>query len=184
LQAVVIAAATALLAAQLAFDVGHLVRAWREDSRTSAAEYVEAELPAGTTLIVESLPPDADGPPLWPTKGALARLIDYYEEIGAGSPGRFGYFLKSPDYPYGHRPYNTFLVAEFDDLSTAPRPSYAIRVLPDDADYFAEQGEPYGAPLTLWDDRYREFLRAKGRRAKVFPGAGRPGPTVEVYRIK
>jgi hypothetical protein len=177
------AAVAVLLAAQLALDVGHLAWAWREDSRTSAAEYVEAEVPAGTTLIVEFLPPDADGPPLWPTKDALARLIDYYEEIGAGSPGRFGYFLRSPAYPFGHRTHNTFLVAEFNDLSTAPRPSYALRVIPDDADYFAEQGEPYGAPLTLWGDGYREFLRARGRRAEVFPGAGRPGPTVEVYRI-
>ena len=177
------AAAVVLLASALALDIGHVTWAWREDSRTTAAKYIEAEVPPGTALILESLPPDVDSPPLWPTEAALARLTKYYRDAGIGSPGRFGYFLKSPDYPFGHKTYNVFLVAELGDFANAPRPSYAVRVLPDDVDFFAEQGKPYGAPLAPWDEKYDEFLHSSGRRVKEFPGAGRPGPTVELYRL-
>jgi hypothetical protein len=178
-----VAAAAVLLAAALALDVGHVAWAWREDSRTSAAEYVEAEIPAGSTLILESLPPDVEGPPLWPSKAALSHLIKNYRAAGAGSPGRFGYFLKSNAYPFGHRTYNVFLVPEIIDIANAPRPSYAVRVVPDDADYFAEQGKAPGTAVALWDREYREFLDEQGLLTKEFSGARRPGPTIKIYEL-
>jgi hypothetical protein len=178
-----VAASAVVLAAALALDVGHVAWAWREDSRTSAANYVEAEIPPGSTLILESLPPDVDGPPLWPSKAALSHLIKYYREAGNGSPGRFGYFLKSSGYPFGHRTYNVLLVPEIGDFAEAPRPSYAVRVVPDDADYFAEQGKPPGAAFAPWDEKYREFLDEQGLLIKELSGAGRPGPTVEIYEL-
>ena len=178
-----LAAAALLLGAALSLDVTHLAWAWREDTRTGAARYVEANVGAGTPIIVESLPPDVDGPPLWPTKASLARLSEYYRDAGVGSPGRFGYFLKSPDYPFGHKTYDVYLVTELDSLADAPRPSYAVRVRPDDADYFAEQGKPYGTPLAPWENEYGKFLKEEGSPLKVFPGDGRPGPTVELYEL-
>ena len=184
LKIVAVSVVAVLLAAALSLDVGHVAWAWQEDTRTAAAQYIEAEIPLGSAVIIESLPPDVDGPPLWPMTTSLKRLIKYYREAGGGSPGRFGYFLKSPGYPFGHKAYDVYLVAEFDDFADAPRPSYAIRVLPDDADYFAEQGKPYGTSLAPWDKEYREYLKEHGSPVKTFPGAGRPGPTVELYRLK
>jgi hypothetical protein len=178
-----VAAAAALLLAALSFDVAHVAWAWREDTRTAAAKNIETEVPAGAVIIVESLPPDVDGPPLWPAKASLARLAKYYRCAGVGSPGRFGYFLKSPDYPFGHKTYDVFLAAELGDFADAPRPSYAVRVVPDDVDYFAEQGKPRGTPLTPWEDEYGNFLKEEGSLIKASPGDGRPGPTVELYEL-
>jgi hypothetical protein len=178
-----VAAAAFLLAAALTFDVSHIAWAWREDSRTSAAKYVEAAIPSGAALILESLPPDVDGPPVWPTRKALLRVAEYYRAAGIGSPGRFGYFLKNPRYPFGHRTYDVFLVAEAADFEGVPRAAYAVRVLPDDADFFAEQGKPYGATLAPWAGKYDHFLKANARLVKKFPGGGRPGPTVELYEL-
>jgi hypothetical protein len=178
-----VAGTAVLLAAALLLNVGHVAWAWREDTRTEAAKYVETEVPAGAAIILESLPPDVDGPPLWPAKAALTRLTKYYRDAGVGSPGRFGYFLKSPGYPFGHKTYDVFLVAELGDLANVPRPSYAVRVVPDDADYFAEQGKPYGTPLAPWENKYKEFLNENGLLIMEFPGAGRPGPTVELYKV-
>lgn len=175
--------AAAVLVAALSFNIGHVAWAWRQDSRTSAAEYVEAKIPRGSTVILESLPPDVDGPPLWPTKASLPRLIKYYRDAGAGSPGRFGYFLKNDGYPFGRETYNVFLVGEFEDFANAPRPSYAVRVVPDDTDYFAEQGKPSGTALAPWENEYGEFLKEKGSLIREFVGAGRPGPSVELYKV-
>lgn len=168
----------------LALDIGHVAWAWREDTRTAAAKWFAAEIPSETAVIVETLPPDADGPPLWPSKPALERLIKYSRVTGGGSPGRYGYQLKNPNYPFGLKTFDTYLVAELGDLTNAPRPAYALRTLPDDRDFYAEQAKPYGIPLTPWADEYSRFLLGNGRLVKRFPGAGRPGPTVEIYTLK
>ncbi len=172
-----------LVGAALALDVGHVIWAWREDTRTAAARYVAAEVPAGAKIITEAIPPDVDGPPLWPTKGALERLVTYHRVTGGGSPGRYTYQLRQPKYPFGRATYEIYLVAELGDLENAPTPTYAVLALPDDRDFYAEQATPYGAPLAPWYDKYEDFLTAKGFLIKELPGNGRPGPTVKIYRI-
>ena len=167
----------------LALDIGHVAWAWREDTRTAAAKWVTAGIPPGTAVVVETLPPDVESPPLWPSKPALARLVRYYRVAGGGSPGRYAYQLKNPGYPFGHETYDTFLVAELGDLTKTPRPAYAILTIPDDRDFYAEQAKAYGAPLAPWADEYPAFVRREGRLVKRFRGAGRPGPTVDIYRL-
>jgi len=172
-----------LFGATLAMDVGHVVWAWREDTRTAAAAWLEAEIPANAALVVETLPPDVEGPPLWPSRPALERLVAYYRAAGGGSPGRYGYQLKTPDYPFGHRTYDTYLVSELDDFKSVPAPGYALSTEADDGDFYAEQAKPYGIPLAPWAEEYARFLRKNGYPIKKFPGAGRPGPTIEIYRL-
>ncbi len=168
----------------LAADVGHVAWAWREDARTSAAKWFAARVPSGTAVIIETLPPDVDGPPLWPSKRALERLIKYYRSTGGGSPGRYGYLLKNPNYPFGRPTYDAYVVSELGDLTNAPGPAYAVRTLHDDRDFYAEQAKPYGVALAPWNADYSNSLRHDGRCAKRFPGAGRPGPTVEIYALE
>jgi hypothetical protein len=175
---------TFCLGIALAADAGHVAWAWREDTRTAAAKWVAAEIPSETPVIVETLPPDVDGPPLWPSKPALERLIIYYRVTGGGSPGRYGYQLKKPNYPFGRETVDTYLVKELGDFTSILRPAYALRTLPDDRDFYAEQAKPYGIALTPWADEYSRFLRRNGRLVKSFPGAGCPGPTVEIYTLK
>jgi hypothetical protein len=181
---VAIAIITVLFGITLAVDIGHVAWAWREDTRTAAARWLAAEIPSETTVIVETLPPDADGPPLWPSKPALKRLIGYYLVTGGGSPGRYGYHLKNPNYPFGIKTFDAHLVAELGDFKNTPRPAYAVRTLPDDRDFYAEQAKPYGIALTPWAGEYSRFLLGNGRLVKRFPGARRPGPTVEIYALK
>jgi hypothetical protein len=69
------------------------------------------------------------------------------------------------------------------DFTNAPRPAYALRTLPDDRDFYAEQAKPYGITLAPWADEYSRFLRSNGCFVKRFRGIGRPGPTVEIYRL-
>jgi hypothetical protein len=172
-----------LICAALATDVAHVAWSWRKDTRSAAAEWIAANIPAGATVIVETLPPDVESPPLWPSQKALARLIKYYRDAGGGSPGRYSYQLKNPSYPFGRKTYDTRLAAEFDDLADAPAPAYAVLALPDDRDFFAEQAKPYGVTLTPRAEEYSRFLKLKGRVVKRFGGGRRPGPTVEIYRL-
>ncbi len=172
-----------LFGAALAVDVSHVAWAWREDTRTAAAKWVAAEIPPETAVIVETLPPDVDGPPLRSSKPALERLLKYYRVTGGGSPGRYAYQLKNPNYPFGLKTYDTYLVAELRDFTNPPRPAYALRTLPDDRDFYAEQAKPYGITLAPWADEYSRFLRGNGYFVKRFRGADRPGPTVEIYRL-
>ncbi len=175
--------AALLFGTTLATDIAHVAWAWREDTRSAAAEWVAANIPAGTTVIVEALPPDVEDPPLWPSKKALARLIKFYRVSGGGSPGRYSYQLKNPNYPFGRKTYDTRLVAEFDDLAGAPAAAYAFLTIPDDRDFYAEQAKPYGVPLSARAYEYSQFLKSNGRIVKRFGGGGRPGPTVEIYRL-
>lgn len=168
----------------LAFVIGHIVWAWREDTRTAAARWLDANVPPGTAVIIETLPPDVDGPPLWPSKAAIERLLGYYAATGGGSPGRYGYFLKNPHYPFGLKTCDTYIVADMGDYDNAPRPAYAVLTMPDDRDFYAEQGKPYDIGLTTWGEKYALFLNIEGRLVKSFSGFGRPGPTVEIYALK
>ncbi len=172
-----------LICATLAADVAHVVWSWRKDTRSAAAEWVAANIPAETTVIVEALPPDVEDPPLWPSKKALARIIKYYREAGGGSPGRYSYQLKNANYPFGRKTYDTRLVAELDNLGSAPTPAYALLTEPDDRDYYAEQAKPYGGELSPRGDEYSLFLTLNARLVKRFGGGQRPGPTVEIYRL-
>jgi hypothetical protein len=172
-----------LCSAALALDVGHVIWAWREDTRTAAARYVAAAVPPGVKIITEAVPPDVDGPPLWPTKRALERLVKYYRVTGGGSPGRYTYQLRQPKYPFGHPTYEIYPVAELGDFGNAPTPAYAVLALADDRDFYAEQATPYGAPLAPWHEEYSEFLSARGVLIKEFSGSDRPGPTVKIYRL-
>ncbi len=172
-----------LWGAALALDVGHVIWAWREDARTAAARYVAAEVPPGAKIIAEAVPPDVDGPPLWPTKRALERLVKYYRVAGGGSPGRHTYQLRQLKYPFGHPTYEIYLVAELGDFGDAPTPAYAVLALADDRDFYAEQVTPYGVPLEPWHEEYSEFLSTRGVLVKEFSGSGRPGPTVKIYRL-
>jgi hypothetical protein len=132
---------------------------------------------------VETLPPDVDGVPLYPTRESLIRLAKYYRETGGGSPGRYAFLAKSPDYPFGHRVYEAYLAEEWLP-SEEPRMEVAVRVVPDDRDFFAEQAKPYGTTLTPWGEEYAAFLADHGDLRLVIAGQGRPGPTVEIYDIK
>jgi len=172
-------------AAALAFGaaVGHLPGAWRTDTRTAAAEYFAASVPEGTRVLVETLPPDVDGVPLPPTRDSLVRLVKYYEARGGGSPGRYAFLAKSPAYPFGRRAYETYLVEEWLP-SARPPVDVAVRVVPDDRAFFAEQAKPYGTALAPWGEEYAAFLADHGHLRLVFAGQGRPGPTVEIYDIK
>jgi hypothetical protein len=172
-----------LCGAALAFDVGHVIWAWREDTRTAAARYITAEVPPGAKIIAEAIPPDVDGPPLWPTKRALERLVTYYRVTGGGSPGRYTYQFRHPGYPFGHPTYEIYLVAELGDFGDAPTRARAVLALADDRDFYAEQATPYGAPLAPWSEKYKKFLNTKGVLIKEFSGSGRPGPTVKIYRL-
>jgi hypothetical protein len=172
-----------LFGATLAGDVAHVAWSWRKDARSAAAEWFAANIPAGTTVIVEALPPDVEGPPLWPSKKALAGIIKYYRDAGGGSPGRYAYQLKNKDYPFGRNTYDTRLVAELDDLTAAPTPAYAVLAVPDDRDVYAEQAKPYGVALSPRADEYSQFLKSHGSLVKRFTGGRRPGPTVEIYRL-
>jgi len=171
------------LAAALVVDVSHVAWAWRTDSRTEAAAYVEARIPAGTVVILEKIFPDTENPPLYPDKPSLERLAKHYRKTGGGSPGKYAYLARDPSYPFGHATYKVYLAEELGDFGGAPRPCYAIRTHPDDRSYYAEQGKPVGARLEPWEPRYDAFLAAAGRLEKSFPGARRPGPTVEIYRV-
>lgn len=183
LRTVAIAGFAILPAFALAMDVIHVAWAWREDTRTAAAKWVTAGIPPGTAVVVETLPPDVESPPLWPSKSALETLVRYYRVAGGGSPGKYAYQLKNPSYPFGHRTYDTLLVAELGDLNKTPRPAYALLTIPDDRDFYAEQAKAYGVPLVPWADEYPAFVRREGRLVKRFRGAGRPGPTVDIYRL-
>ncbi|UCH77505.1 MAG: glycosyltransferase family 39 protein [Candidatus Coatesbacteria bacterium] len=180
------AAATVWIAlGALAFGVavGHLPGAWRADTRTMAAEYFGTSVPAGTRVLVETVPPDVDGVPLHPTRDSLVRLVKYYEAKGGGSPGRYAFLAKSPAYPFGHRTYETYLAEEWLP-SARPPVDVAVRVVPDDRAFFAEQAKPYGTMLAPWGEEYAAFLADRGHLRLVFAGQGRPGPTVEIYDIK
>jgi hypothetical protein len=174
---------TAVGAVAFGAAVGHLPGAWRTDTRTTAAEYFVASVPEGTRVLVETLPPDVDGVPLYPTRESLIRLAKYYRETGGGSPGRYAFLAKSPDYPFGHRVYEAYLAEEWLP-SEEPRMEVAVRVVPDDRDFFAEQAKPYGTTLTPWGEEYAAFLADHGDLRLVIAGQGRPGPTVEIYDIK
>ncbi len=176
-------AVTLLFAAALTQDVTHIAWSWRKDARTAAAAYVETHVPAGSVLVLENVYPDTEGPPLWPERETLARLVKFYRLKGGGSPGKYAYFLKSPAYPFGRRVYKIFLVLATQDFAAVPRPAYALRTRADDRDYYAEQAKSFGVPLAPWEGRYDEFLTREGRALKIFSGAGRPGPTVEIYKL-
>ncbi|MGD8718757.1 MAG: glycosyltransferase family 39 protein [Candidatus Zixiibacteriota bacterium] len=171
-----------LITLSAAGAVGHVTWAWRTDTRTEAFRYFKRNVPAGTPVILESLPPDVDGPPLWPDRASLERLIKYYRLLGGGSPGRYAYQLKNPRYPFGRTTYETYLFCETGGTGAIPT-GYAVRVVPDDRGFFAEQGKPYGTPLAPWADEYDAFLRERGHLVHNIPGAGRPGPTVEIYEL-
>jgi hypothetical protein len=173
-----------LFSVALAIVISHVVWAWRDDTRTAAARWLDTEVASDTPVIIETLPPDADGPPLWPSKAAIERLLAYYAATGGGSPGRYGYFLKNPNYPFGLKTHDVYVVAGMGDYDNAPRPAYAVLTMPDDRDFFAEQGKPYDIELTTWGEEYRLFLNIEGRLVRSFPGRRRPGPTVEIYYLK
>ena len=153
------------------------------DTRTIALRYIETHIPAETRILTEAVTPDVDGPPVWLNRAAATRLLTYYETARTGSPGRWGYFLKTAAYPYGHKTYDVYLLRQLPDERRMPRPAYAIWVKPDDPAYFAEQGLPYGAATATWGRRYTAFLQRYGHPVYVVSGKGRPGPAVELYYL-
>jgi hypothetical protein len=159
--------------------------AWenREDSRTSALKYVEDTVPGGTVILTEAVEPDVASPYLWPDRESLERIGKYRREKGLGGGERVARLLADPAYPFGKPAYDIRLVEMYDDLEGIDA-KYAVRCIPDDERFFAEQGEPPGARLNEWDERYAGFLRERGELLATFSGAGRPGPTVEIYGIK
>lgn len=176
--------AGAAFAAAFGLDISHITRSFREDTRSEAASYFERAVAADAAVLIESLPPDVESPSLWGNRASLARTLAYYRKAESGSPGRLGYFLKAPAYPYGHRTFDLYLVPAIDDYGAIPRPAFAVRVIPDDPDYFAEQAKPYGTKLARWDTKYREFLQRNAVLVKGISGRGRPGPTIEIWRLR
>jgi hypothetical protein len=159
--------------------------AWenREDSRTSALKYIEDTVPAGSIILTEAVEPDVTSPYLWPDPESLERIGKYRREKGLGGGERVARLLADPAYPFEKPAYGVYLVEMYNDLG-AIGAGYAVRCIPDDERFFAEQGKPPGTRLNEWDERYARFLRERGELLATFSGAGRPGPTVEIYGIK
>jgi|GEM_PF-1314850 len=159
--------------------------AWenREDSRTSSLKYVEDTIPTGTSILTEAVAPDVTSPSVWPNRESLERIGKYRRAEGLGGGERIVRLLADPAYPFGEPTYDVYLVEMHDDLDTLDV-EYAIRCIPDDSRFFAEQAKSPGTSLNAWDERYARFLRERGEVLATFSGTGRPGPTVEIYEIE
>lgn len=159
--------------------------AWenREDSRTSALVYFKDTIPISSIILAEAVEPDVTSPYLWPDRESLERIGKYRREKGLGGGERVARLLADPTYPFGKPVYDVYLVEMYDNPYTL-NAEYAVRCVPDDERFFAEQGEPPGTRLNEWDERYARFLRERGELVATFSGTGRPGPTVEIYEIK
>jgi hypothetical protein len=156
---------------------------YREDSRTSSLRYVEDTIPTGASILTEAVEPDVTSPSVWPNRKSLERIGKYRRVEGPGGGERIARLLADPAYPFGEPTYDVRLVEMRDDLDTLDV-EYAIRCVPDDVRFFAEQAKPPGTSLNGWDERYGQFLRERGELLATFSGTGRPGPTVEIYKIK
>ncbi|UCE26442.1 MAG: hypothetical protein JSW52_08810, partial [Candidatus Coatesbacteria bacterium] len=159
--------------------------AWErcEDARTSALKYVEDIVPPGSLILTEAIEPDTTSPYVWPNRESLERIGKHRRVEGLGGGERVARLLADPDYPFGKPAYDVYVVEMENDLDTLDV-EYAIRCIPDDVRFFAEQAKPPGTSLNEWDERYARFLRERGELIATFSGAGRPGPTVEIYGIK
>jgi hypothetical protein len=155
----------------------------REDSRTSALKFIDDTIPAGAAILTESVEPDVTSPFLRPDRNSIERIGKYRRKEGLGGGERAARLLAEPAYPFGKPAYNVYLVEMHDDLD-ALEVEYAVRCIPDDERYFAEQAKPPGTSLNEWDGRYARFLRERGEVVATFSGGERPGPTVEIYRVK
>jgi hypothetical protein len=155
----------------------------REDSRTSSLKYVEETIPTGASILAEAVEPDVTSPPVWPNRESLERIGKYRRVEGLGGGERIARLLADPTYPFGEPTYDVYLVEMHDDLD-ALDVEYAVRCIPEDVRFFAEQAKPPGTSLNAWDERYARFLRERGELLATFSGVGRPGPTVEIYEIK
>lgn len=156
---------------------------YREDSRTSSLRYVEDTIPTGASILTEAVEPDVTSPYIWSNRKSLERIGKYRRVEGLGGGERIARLLADPAYPFGEPTYDVCLVEMRDDLDTLDV-EYAIRCVPDDVRFFAEQAKPPGTSLNGWDERYGQFLRERGELLATFSGTGRPGPTVEIYRVK
>ncbi len=164
-------------------DVKLVARENRGDSRTLALAYIEDTIPTGASILTEAVEPDVTSPYIWPNRKSLERTGKYRRIEGLGGGERIARLLADPAYPFGEPTYDVYLVEMQDDLDTLDV-EYAIRCVPDDVRFFAEQAKPPGTSLNEWDERYARFLRERGKLLATISGAGRPGPTVEIYRIK
>jgi hypothetical protein len=159
--------------------------AWenREDSRTSAFVYIKDTILIGSVILAEAVEPDVTSPYIWPNRKSLERIGKYRREKGLGGGERVARLLADPTYPFGEPTYDVYLVEMYNDLEAFDA-GYAVRCVPDDERFYAEQGEPPGTRLNEWDERYARFLRESGELIATFSGTGRPGPTVEIYDVK
>jgi len=74
------------------------------DGRAQARLWIEKNIPGGSSILIDSAAPDVDAPQLLPDKATMLELI-----AGDKGAGRYKFFLKSEQYPFGRPTYRLYL---------------------------------------------------------------------------
>lgn len=74
------------------------------DGRAQARLWIEKNIPAGSSILIDSAAPDVDAPQLLPDRITMLELIA--ADKGAG---RYRFFLNSEQYPFGRPTYRLYL---------------------------------------------------------------------------
>jgi hypothetical protein len=155
------------------------------DGRAQARLWIEENIPAGSSILIDSAAPDVDSPQLLPDKATMLELV----ANGKGA-GRYRFFLESEQYPFGRPTYRLYLrpwakggAIEFIQMH---QPDYVVTT------EFIDRGHYFDQILLPGDDHYEgegeyhQWLADNLMLINVFgPSFGEAsGANVYIYKVK